>query len=97
MSISSGNDWMLDGKYAEHKKRARNAYKDELKQIRFWDKVEKSFRKQSGKHRCFSMSFRHPDFDNEMKIEGIARLYGFRIVGEQLYPQSSVYYFEREY
>lgn len=84
---------MLLKKYAEYKRRAKEDYKDSLRYIYVWDEVEKKFSKQHKNE--FQLSFKHPEFDNELKIEAIAGAYGFKIIDEVLGLNYSTYYFKK--
>lgn len=74
--------------------KAKASYKEQVKKIHYWDKVEKAFA-GSNQHR-FSRSFGHPEYDDESKIEYLAMKYGYKIVDEHLYHDKSVYVFEKE-
>lgn len=67
----------------------------DINEIIYWKKVEKIFYKANVSGlKEFSHSFKHiGNMDNEYKIEGIARIYGYLIKDEYLTPNESIYYF----
>lgn len=80
-------------KYNSLKSNLNHKYKEKLKEYRFWNKIEKNFIRKKGK--TFTLSFPHPDYDDEFRIEAIAHSYGYKIVDEKLEADRSVYTFEK--
>lgn len=71
----------------------KNKYKQRVKEIKYWDNVERLFAKS--KKEKFTQEFKHPIYDNESIIEGLAEIYGYKIVNEVLCSDKSIYTFEK--
>ena len=84
-------------------KNATKKYLIEMQTIFYWEKVNTKFkRKAKEKVVYFTMSFKHKNiffpicYDDEFKIEAIAKKYGYVIKGESLSKNYSVYSFKKE-
>lgn len=71
----------------------KKEYKDKIKNLKYRNHIEKIFNKQ--KRKTFTMSFKHPEYDDELLIEAIAKKYGYEIINEHLTREKSVYTFTK--
>ncbi len=80
-------------------KKLTKDFLNQIKYIKYWDKVEKFFIKKKEKNIDeFTSSFKHElncDYDNESKIQALAYKYGYNIINEKLYSNKSLYVFKK--
>jgi hypothetical protein len=86
-------------KYKTNLQRITQKYKNEVKLIKYWDKIEKIFiSHKKNKDKSFTYTFKHKDeYDDEFKIEAIAAEHGYKIVDEDLRHNKSTYTFIMDY
>lgn len=75
------------------KAKYKKEYKDKVRNLKYWNRIERLFKKQ--KCKTFTMGFKHPEYDNELLIEAIAKKYGYEIIAEHLTREKSTYTFTK--
>ena len=93
---------MVDFKYQLQK--TKEKYQEEIKSIKYWEKIYKFFEKMSKKNvETFTKEFKHSSNifsnfqpDNEAKIEGFAKEFNYIIIDEQIISIKSIYSFKKD-
>lgn len=89
---------MLLFKYQTNLNRIKKKYKEDVRLIKYWNKIEKIFIKhKKNLDTEFVYEFKHKnEYDDEAKIKSMASEYGYKVVDEDLRTYKSVYKFMRE-
>ncbi len=79
--------------YAKIKK----IYVEQMREAKYWCKIETQYEKLSRGQDAFSMTFKHGGFwDNEAKIREITYKYGFLLSDQSIDGMTSTYFFKRK-
>ena len=81
--------------FQKAKAKAKAKYKDEIRCINHWEKIDKKIKKQKQKGvTSFEMTLPHNSlgFDDEFKITAYAEKYGYEIEDENIGVLESTYY-----
>lgn len=75
-------------------------YINDIREIIYYNKLDRKFKRKYKKVNTFCMKFQHDIFagfckDNESKIEAIANANGFDIVDEKIFSTCSTYCFKK--
>lgn len=74
----------------------------DMSEVRYWENISKKIEKFSKDSvKSFSLSFEHDlkskfAKDDELKIEALADVYGYKIINEDINALNTIYYFERK-
>lgn len=85
--------------YKQKLLKLKEKHRNEMKQLKYWYGIEKKFEKKKKKKiDMFDMNFKHrinASFmqDDEMKIQSIAKEYGYEIIDENITTTNSRYTF----
>lgn len=85
-------------RYKKQKEKCKQTYKQKLKEIRYWNKIEHLFIKNKRKKKYeFSHLFKHEFYyDDEGHIENIANTYGYKISYENITAKNTFYLFRQK-
>lgn len=88
--------------FNDNKKAIKTKYKNNLKEINYYEKIYNKFKKYKNKKLSeFSITFKHNIYsnfitDNEIKIEAYANYNGYDLIDEKLFSNKTIYYFKKQ-